>query len=42
MTDLKEKIKDADVSGLEYFDRLTPLLQWLPDDAGERDKAGNQ
>jgi hypothetical protein len=38
----REKIKEADVTGLKYFDRLAPLLQRLHDNACERDKAGNR
>jgi hypothetical protein len=42
MTARREKIKDSDVTGLKYFDRLGPLLQRLHDDACERDTAGNR
>jgi hypothetical protein len=42
MTARKEKIKDADVTGLKYFDQLAPLLVRLHEDACERDKAGNR
>ncbi len=42
MTAKKAKIKEADVTGLKYFDRLAPLLQRLHDDACGRDKAGNR
>lgn len=33
MTARREKGKDADVTGLEYFDQLAPLLQRLHEDA---------
>jgi len=42
MTARRKKIKDADVTGLKYFDRLAPLLKRLHDDACHRDKAGNR
>ncbi len=42
MTARRKKIKDADVTGLKYFDQLGPLLQRLHDDACQRDKAGNR
>ena len=42
MTARREKIKDADVTGLKYFDQLAPLLQRLHEDACQRDKAGNR
>jgi len=38
----RKKIKEADVTGLKYFDRLAPLLQRLHGDACDRDKAGNR
>lgn len=42
MTAKRTKIKDADVTGLKYFDRLAPLMARLHDDACQRDKAGNR
>jgi len=42
MTAKKEKIKEADVTGLKYFKQLAPLFKRLHDDACERDKAGNR
>ncbi len=42
MTARKEKIKETDVGGLKYFDRLAPLLRRLHGDACDRDKAGNR
>ena len=42
MTARKERVKDADVTGLKYFDQLAPLLERLHDDACQRDKAGNR
>jgi len=42
MTAKKEKIKEADITGLKYFSKLTPLLQSLHDDGCQRDKAGNR
>lgn len=36
------KLKDSDITGLKYFDKLAPLLERLHDDACERDKAGNR
>jgi hypothetical protein len=38
----KEKIQAADITGLKYFDRLSPLLERLHDDGCARDKAGNR
>ncbi len=38
----RKKIKEADVTGLKYFDRLAPLLERLHGDACDRDKAGNR
>ena len=42
MTAKKPKIKEADVTGLKYFDRLAPLFERLHDDGCRRDKAGNR
>lgn len=38
----KAKLKDSDITGLKYFDKLAPLLERLHDDACQRDKAGNR
>jgi hypothetical protein len=35
-------ICDSDIVGLEYFDRLMPLLQRLHDVGARRDRAGNR
>jgi hypothetical protein len=40
--DNKRKLKESDITGLKYFDKLAPLLERLHDDACERDKAGNR
>jgi hypothetical protein len=36
------KIRDRDIVGLKYFDRLMPLLERLPDVGTQRDRAGNR
>ncbi len=38
----RKKVREEDVTGLKYFDRLAPLLKRLHDDGCERDKAGNR
>lgn len=38
----REEIREQDVKGLKYFDKLAPLLERLHDDACARDKAGNR
>ena len=38
----RKKVREEDVTGLKYFDRLAPLLQRLHDNACGRDKAGNR
>jgi hypothetical protein len=38
----REKIRDEDVTGLKYFDKLQPLLKRLHDVGCQRDKAGNR
>jgi Transposase DDE domain len=38
----RRKIRDEDISGLKYFDRLAPLLARLHDVGCERDRAGNR
>ena len=42
MTARRKKIKDADVTGLKYFNQLAPLLQRLHNDACQHNKAGNR
>ena len=36
------KINESDVTGLKYFDKLSPMLQRLHDDGCQRDTAGNR
>jgi len=38
----KAKIKESDLTGLKYFEKLAPLLARLHDAACERDTAGNR
>lgn len=38
----REKIRESEVSGMKYFDKLAPLLERLHDDGCERGKAGNR
>ena len=38
----REKIREQDVLGLKYFDKLAPLLERLHDEGCQRDKAGNR
>lgn len=38
----RSKIRDSDVVGLKYFDRLMPLLERLHDVGTQRDRAGNR
>jgi hypothetical protein len=38
----KKKLREQDITGLKFFDRLAPLLQRLHDDGCERDRAGNR
>jgi len=38
----REDIREEDVTGLKYFDKLAPLLSRLHDVGCERDKAGNR
>ena len=40
--DNKPKLKESDITGLKYFDKLAPLLERLHHDACERDQAGNR
>lgn len=35
-------VKDSDITGLKYFDKLAPLLERLHDDGCQRDTAGNR
>jgi len=38
----RQKIREKDVGGLKYFDKLAPLLQRLHDAGCQRDRAGNR
>ena len=38
----RKKVREEDITGLKYFDRLAPLLARLHDDGCDRDKAGNR
>lgn len=38
----REKVREKDIVGLKYFDRLGPLLARLHDDGCARDKPGNR
>jgi hypothetical protein len=38
----KRKIKDSDITGLKFFDKLAPLLKRLHDEGCQRDRAGNR
>ncbi len=38
----REDVREEDVTGLKYFDKLAPLLARLRDVGCERDKAGNR
>ncbi len=38
----RDEIRESDISGLKYFDKLAPLLERLHEDGCERDKAGNR
>ena len=38
----REEIRERDITGLKFFDRLAPLLERLHDAGCERDKAGNR
>jgi hypothetical protein len=38
----REKVRDEDVTGLKYFDKLQPLLKRLHEVGCHRDKAGNR
>ena len=38
----RDKIKESDVTGFKFFDKLAPLLKRLHDDGCQRDRAGNR
>lgn len=38
----RRKVRERDLTGLKYFDRIVPLLERLHDVGCERDKAGNR
>jgi Transposase DDE domain len=38
----RDKIREKDITGLKYFDRLAPLLERLRDVGCQRDRAGNR
>jgi hypothetical protein len=38
----RQKVREEDVTGLKYFDKLQPLLRRLHDVGCQRDKAGNR
>jgi hypothetical protein len=38
----KDKIRECDITGLKFFDKLAPLLERLHMDGCQRDKAGNR
>jgi hypothetical protein len=38
----RDKIKESDITGLKFFDKLAPLLERLHHDGCQRDKAGNR
>jgi len=38
----RHEVTEADIRGLKYFDKLSPLLERLHDDGCERDRAGNR
>ncbi len=38
----REKVRDEDITGLKYFDKLQPLLRRLHDVGCQCDKAGNR
>jgi hypothetical protein len=40
--DRKRPLRDSDIVGLKYFDRLMPLLERLHDVGTQRDRAGNR
>jgi len=38
----RAKVREQDITGLKYFDKLAPLLERLHDDGCARDRAGNR
>ncbi len=38
----RQKVREKDVTGLKYFDKLSPMLERLHDVGCDRDKAGNR
>ena len=38
----RQKVREKDITGLKYFEKLAPLLERLHDAGCERDKAGNR
>lgn len=38
----RDKVREEDITGLKYFDKLAPLLARLHDAGCQRDKAGNR
>jgi hypothetical protein len=38
----KTPVRESDITGLKFFDKLAPMLQRLRDDGCERDRAGNR
>jgi hypothetical protein len=42
MAEKSSKLKESDITGLKYFDKLQPLLERLHDVGTERDRAGNR
>jgi hypothetical protein len=42
MAEKISKLKESDITGLKYFDKLQPLLERLHDVGTERDRAGNR
>lgn len=38
----RAEIREADITGLKFFDRLLPLLRRLRDVGCQRDRAGNR
>lgn len=38
----REKVRERQLTGLKYFDKLAPLLERLHEDGCERDQAGNR
>ncbi len=38
----REEVRDKDIQGLKYFDKLLPLLESLHEIGCQRDKAGNR